>query len=208
MTKADKMDILDYKIRKEVDDDTEFKKNLADYFKFINKFNHQTNPDLYKYFVYDFFHDGEISDLTFSDAFRTLTFKIVCPNLKIGDADNYKYVDASFQCRLGGIAWFHMDTNRINKYNDPLDERSDWIEFYSSEINTLTEQIAFYNKKYKDRRFYSLIIHTRPSDRTFGLIFEYINVMPEEPIALELLLKDYGHLQPLYEKEAQKKKIR
>ena len=56
---------MSFKIKANDADDTDFDKKEKKYYSHIKKFNMNNNSDLWKFFAYDFFHDGIINKISF-----------------------------------------------------------------------------------------------------------------------------------------------
>jgi len=156
-------------------------KNTLDYYTYLKTICNKLDTDLIDYFGFDFFHDGKIEDINIINVFKEVAFKIYSPNLKLFDEDgDFSYVYANFKLHFYNVPWFSSEIHIDRKQDSE-------ITYLYSEINTLKEQIAFCRKD--DRRPYkSLLMQT--THGFIGLVFERIWVEPEEPLALELLLRD------------------
>lgn len=127
-------------------------------------------------------------DHRINNSFKDITFRIMGPNLQMPSGNGeYAYVNAWFKCRLHNVAWFNVYTYKHDKLNNPLDDKIEDVTYLDSEINTLDEEIAHCRKSYK-KTFQSLLINT--GGRYIGLVFESMCVIPEEPLAFEIALRE------------------
>ena len=164
---------------------------------------------LWKYFGLDFFHDGYIQDLKFSNELKNLTFRIDCPNILKFDFKKRKYKNQSgvwVRCEFSEVAYFEMETPRT-KRGGPLFEKVNQQEYLYSEIDSLKEKIRFFERNY-GKKFHSLMISLCPFKRYMSIIFHDVKVVPENPKFFQKLLKGKEYYLPLYQRPlnaAQKK---
>jgi len=192
-----KVDITFLKRPTDVDDPA-YHEQCRAYWDFVDSFDHSQNPDLYEFFGWDFFHDGQIEEPRFSSDFKTISFRVMSPSIPHRAGGN---TYAWFRCEFEGVVWFHLATERIDELDDPMAKGNRRIEFNVSEINTLTEQIEFYQRLY-GRPYYSLAIETFPAHRVIGFVFERVNVLAEEPLAFALIRRSGDYDVPLYKRGA------
>ncbi len=178
-----------------------FEKQEKIYRNFIRRIERRDNPDLLTYFGNDFFHDGNIENFRISDDFKTISFRILCPNIrKHKDRDDWDYVNAWFKVTFQDVAAFKFESYRIDKLNNPLSRSECCVQFMGSEINSLKKEIQYFEKVYK-QKFKSLIIDTLPTYRTLEIVFSEISVEAEESLAFSQLLANENYDIPLYKKE-------
>lgn len=178
--------------RRPLDDEAaDYRARCAAYWDFLDGFDHAEQPDLYRYFGWDPFHDGPIERLRFSPDARTVAFRVMYPCLRHhSGASTYAW----FRCAFRGVSWFHLAADRTDRLNDPLGPaparygRGQPVEFDVAEINTLEEEIARARRRWR-RPAYSLLINTFPGDRLIGLVFQQVTVTPVESAAWALMVQ-------------------
>lgn len=192
------MNKMAFKIRVD-SDNPKYEKQEEIYRDYLKKIDQHNNPDLLTYFGNDFFADGNIENLTVSDDFKTLSFRILCPNIrKITSDDDWHYVNAWFKVTFRDVVYFTFESYRIDKCNNPLSPNECSVKFMASEINTLRTEIKNFEKIYK-QKFNSLIIDTLPTFRSISIISGETSVEAEEPLAFSQLLKEDDYDVPIYE---------
>jgi hypothetical protein len=145
-----------FKIRVD-SENPKYEKQEEVYRKHLQKIDRRNNPDLLTYFGNDLFHDGNIENFEVSDDFKTLSLRILCPNIrKIKSDDDWHYVNAWFKVTFRDVVYFTLESRRIDKYNNPLAQNERGVKFMASEINTLRAEIKDFEKTYK-QKFNSLI---------------------------------------------------
>ncbi len=175
--------------RRPLADTSDYRERAAAYWQFVDGFDHAEQPDLYRYFGWDPFHDGPIERLRLSADARKLSFRVMYPYIRHRSGTS---THAWFRCIFRGISWFHMTAERVDRLNDPLgrlpEAPGEPIQFDVSEINTLEEEIARARGLWR-RPSYSLVITTFPSRRLIGIVFQQVVVRPEEPAAWDHMLQ-------------------
>ena len=184
-------------------DDVSYQKKYNQYLQFLDKFDQKDQRDLWAFFVKEFFHDGTIDKVSFSNDMQTLSLRISCPNIerKTKDGHNSYIPPVWFVCEFSGVARFQMEAFKVDEFNDPFAQKERSVVFLESEINTLTDEISNSISKYGDN-CYSIIIKTLPIERNLSLIFLNLIVRAEEPLAFQLLVDDPSIKMPLYIREA------
>jgi len=188
---------MNFRIRPNNIDDEIPISEFEDYFNYLNKFNKNENKDLWTFFEKDFFHDGQIKELQFSNNLQNLSFKVSCPNIKRNNGNSSAYIKPIwFTCRFEGVVIFQLEVQKLDDINDPLSENETKVLFLESEINTMKDELEKYKSLY-DNDFISLIIKTLPVERNFSLVFQSLKVEPDEPLAFELIKQDKSFDVPL-----------
>jgi hypothetical protein len=165
------------------------------YQEHLSRFNKSENSDLWRYFYWDFFHDGEINKITFWEEMGEVVFFITCPNIKRKTGNKFEFINLEFKCTFRDVVHFHFEHDNpedfnFNQYNCPI--------FLASEINTLTEIIE--KRSSEDNDFASLIIEVLGVDNSFfiELVFSQVDVEAIENTAFELMLASDDFEVPIY----------
>jgi hypothetical protein len=167
------------------------------YLDFVDQQEFSPHDDLPKFFALDFFHDGPMEELRFSQQGRTFNMRIQARRI-----DGWW---AWFRCEFRDVVWFSWTTERRDRANDPLADIRHDLEYRYAEVDTLEEQLAFYRRNFEShleehgKRFHSLLIELAPTGM-MGLVFAQAVVWPEEPLAWELFRQRSEVSLGLYEK--------
>ena len=175
---------MNFRIRKiDTDNHAEFEMGQKAYFEHLERFKKSSNSDLWKFFYWDFFHDGPIMNITVGTDLKTVTMKLVSPNIKrLLPKDDYEYVNAAFICTFYNIIYMKM---KGPSSEDWFNSRNELATFLHAEINTSPILDELPNKE----NFYSLLIQTLVGDDEIWLelVFSQVNVEPEEPLTFSLM---------------------
>lgn len=149
------------------------------YYAFLKKVRNKMENDLCKYFTYDYFHDGDISDYKYDTALRKLAFTINCPNYTETKTDAYFNVDYN-------VTFYGVKKIILSYDKDSVEKGSGSILFLYSEIMTLVGK----KTEYKDDE--SIIVQFLDGDRSgyLSIIFSYVNVNPVEQLAYKMLIEN------------------
>ena len=79
------------------------------YREHLEKFNKRSNRSLWKYFYWDFFHDGMIQKINFWENPGNCVFYLTCPNIKRKKGDDFEYINIDFKCTFRDVVYFHLD---------------------------------------------------------------------------------------------------
>ena len=172
-------------------DSSKYEECQQAYFQHLDKFCKTSNTDLWKFFHYDFFHDGRIESLKIGSDLKTIDLTLNSPNIKRIFKDNdYEYVSATFTCTFQNVIKFTISDSAPKEWCD-VNDRS--ALFLYSEINTspLLKKLG--------ADFYSILIEML-ADNTIWLeiVFSQVDVVPKEPLAFSLLEADENFEVPLY----------
>lgn len=185
---------MNYRIRSSVTENATEKD--ATYRLHLKKYDKSNESDLWRYFYWDFFHDGSVENISFSSGLREVSFEIECPNIKRKLTEHdYEYVNAKFICRFLGVRWFALE-------HDVEEESIQECRAYflSSEINSLDEFIEKYSDHEDDYgEMSSLIIELNSG--FMDIVFRTMRVEAVEPLAFSLMLTDVHHDVPIFLKE-------
>ena len=186
---------MNFRIRNTDDDDKSFESFETKYLNHLKRFVGISNSDLWKYFYWDFFHDGPLESLKFQKDLSTVIMRICCPNIKRLKADgDYEYLNLSFKCTFSEVISFNMQFEK---------QISDWYSgkysamYLYSEINTspVLETLDYGDDNHHEE-YYSLLIQFLV-DNSFvwlELVFNQVDVEADEPAAFALMESD-----PTYE---------
>lgn len=153
--------------------------------------------DLWRFFGWDFFHDGIIERIGLAKDFRDLEARIVCPNIEARQADgDFDYLNVGFTCRFQGVVFFQMDSDDEDLSEADLSIQD--LQYQYAEADTLTERMKEAQLRWRGSgedeaedekpEFHSLIIMTDQAI-SISLVFQSLMVEPDEPIAFELMLR-------------------
>jgi hypothetical protein len=193
---------MNFRIRNTDVDDKSFESFETKYRNHLKRFVGISNSDLWKYFYWDFFHDGPLEFLKFQKDLSTVIMRICCPNIKRLKADGaYEYLNFSFKCTFSEVISFNMHSEK------PV---SDWYSgkhsaiYLYSEINTspILETLD-YGKDDYPAVYYSLLIQFLV-DNSFvwlEIVFNQVDVVADEPGAFALMESDPKYEIPTYSVE-------
>ncbi len=174
--------------------DAEFLRRRNDYHEFLDTFDTSKNPDLWKFFRDQAFHDGAIDKIELSSDGKSLSFRIECPNIE--QVEPKRYLSEYFLCQFSNLVLFEFRNGKFDQHNDSLREYIQSITYDFSEINTLTEPLTTFQSEH-ERTFNSLLIALRDA-RQITIIFEALTISPEDPTAFEKFLQDPNYAIPLF----------
>lgn len=160
------------------------------------------HPVLWKYFAGDFFHDGHLEKMRFSNDQSAFSFRILCPNLMEFGKTKWKYRNVWYRCEFKDVAYFAITTKKHDAVNDPLGGAS-YTEYLYSEVDTLKEHIERFGKNY-GKKFHSLIVQLSPAERYMVLVFKDVRVSPENPASFRKMLDARNIHVPLYQEKMTK----
>ncbi len=170
--------------------------DFSKYEKFLNRFKKSSNQDLWKFFYWDFFHDGIIENISISHDLKTVTIKIKATDIKrqLPNGD-YEYINAAFICTFENVIHFEMKNTSPSRW---IPGQTQWATFLYAEINTFPNL----NKLKGKDKFYSLLIElvlgVNDDQIWMELVFSQVNVEAEEPLAFSLMESDPKFEVPVY----------
>jgi hypothetical protein len=177
---------LGFRIRKDTDDDLEFQKGIKVYHKHLDAFKKTSNSDLWKYFYWDFFHDGRIESISMGKDFKSITMKLTCPNIKrFSSKTEYKYLNADFTCTFQNVLNFEIENTATA--NQWLRSKNQSVTFLYAEINSSPLLKRLKPGEYSE--YYSLLIQLLTDNYIAWLeiVFSQVDVEPKEPLAFSLM---------------------
>lgn len=172
------------------------------YREHLAKFNKHNNSDLWKYFYWDFFHDGLIEKIVFWENPGDVVFHTCCPNIKRKRGEKYEYINVDFTCTFRDVVYFHINHERSEEL--VYEQQSPFI-YIASEINTLSDILK--KKMIVDEdgetEFYSLIIEVLGAETSFEIeiVFTQVDVVAKENTAFELMLASDNFYVPIYRED-------
>jgi hypothetical protein len=184
----------------ENDDPAAFKSAEKQYREHLSHYLKTSNRDLWKFFYWDFFHDGWINSIELSPDLQTVSLKITCPNIKrrIGE-DDYEYINLNFTCCFSGLLQFRIDSD-ISLLRRP--PNGDPGIFRYAEINSYP---GLADIKSEDESFYSLLIdlEVNGSKSCMELVFQQVDVASAEPAAFSLMEASSQFSMPTYDSKTE-----
>ena len=190
-----------FKIKPHNADEKDFKTKISKYNDHLRKIENVIPKPLIRYFGWDLFHDGHISQINLSNDLQKAIMTLTCPNIKFFiDNNNYEEITCTFTCTFRQVVHFNIISFKADEYNDSVFSDNADIVFMYSEINTLENIITKYNDLYKDEDIYfnSLIIDTMPSNRFIEIVFEGVDVEPVEELSFHQIMNDKRYFVPFY----------
>ena len=86
-----------------------YNKAMKKYDNHLKKIEKDIPKSLLTYFGSDFFHDGSISNMSYTDDFQNLRCKMSCPNIKYHkNEEEYEYVNCGFKCTFLNLVYFKL----------------------------------------------------------------------------------------------------
>lgn len=163
----------------------------------LDRFVKSSNSDLWKYFYWDFFHDGRISEIAVGRDLKTVTITIDSPNIKRRLLDgNYEYECVTFQCTFCNVVRLAIENSPPGEWHPNVIHQ---CIFLASEINTLPLP-----RPVEGDEFYSLLIKALAGDARvwIKMIFSQVNVTATEPVAFALMEASDQFEIPVYQRDA------
>jgi hypothetical protein len=182
---------MNFRIRNLDGDEAEFEKCENAYRQHLKRFEKDTCTHLWKFFGWDFFHDGSIESIQIRGDLQTVVVRLNCPNIKRLKANgDYEYINVMFECTFHTVSVFTV------QYETPehgWDVRKNDTIFLDVEINTspILDSFGPENELEPDPH-YSLLIRLLADDSIIWLelVFSQVDVVPGEPVAFALMESD------------------
>jgi hypothetical protein len=159
-------------------DAPDYRLRLATYMDYIDSLDHESEPDLFAFFVWTPFHDGPIEDIAIGADGNSLSFRVMHPDIRRHHSQESTF--AWFRCQFNGVPWCQLSVVASDVGIKPAPQP---LECTFGEINGLAEQIKCHSPAFK-RPLYSLLLQLRPRrppgpERLLGIVFERLQVIPE-----------------------------
>ena len=184
---------LNFKILK-IKDNYITKESQIKHTKFLISNLNKIDKNLLQFFGGNFFHDGSIQNIIFSNDMSKVEFDIACVNIKLKIGNDYEYINPIwFKCEFIGLRLFVFE--RETGFEESSDVSIDSIKYNICEINTLLLKAG---SDLDSDEMNSIIINIHDGDVNMGIIFSRINVIPREPAAFELMQLDERFDVPLF----------
>lgn len=162
----------------------------------LEKFDKSNLNHLWRYFYYDFFHDGEIKEIKFKNGACNVSFLISSPNIERRRGMRSEHIVIDFRCTFLDVVYFNFENrNRNNNLKDTF-------TYLSSEINTIDEYVNI--KKEKNHEgFNTLIIEVLNGKESsfIKIAFQDIFVEAVENTAYELMLTSDAFNIPIFKED-------
>jgi hypothetical protein len=177
-------------------DTDNFAKGEKAYWLHLKPFDKSANRDLWKFFGWDFFHDGEVESIQINGSLRTVVMRLGSDNIKRLKSDgDFDPVPMMFTCTFHGVSSLTMN-DEVDKRWAGLPRAECWpARFRHGEINTSPSLKSPEPKgeASSDAR-YSLLMELPAGDGAstvwLELVFSQVDVKPDEPAAFMLMEAD------------------
>jgi hypothetical protein len=166
------------------------------YLNHLEKYDKSNHTDLWRFFYWDFFHDGIINEISFQNGADEVIIDITCPNIKRKTGINdFEYVNVDFHCEFSDVVYLNFEKHKEKEENENDDSGA--LSFLSSEINSLSERIG------DAEEYQSLIIEVMhsngPGNSSYvEIVFRDVIVEAIESTAFELMLASRDFEVPIY----------
>ncbi len=175
---------MTFRIRKD-SDGAWWEDPATPYRQHLDQFSKTSDGDLWKYFYWDFFHDGCVESVVVGRNLKTVVMRLGCPNIKRLYANGqFEYVGADFTCTFRNIVHLRIEEDPPTQWYDTQDS---YAVFLAAEINT-SPLLATHAANEEDRRS-SLLIELLAHDSVIWMeiVFSQLEVQPDEPVAFSLM---------------------
>ncbi len=192
---------MGFRIKSDSDDEKQYEASMKVYRKHLLKFDKNADDHLWKFFYWDFFHDGWIEEITFRNGADEVLMKITCPNIQRRKKDNsFEHFDVDFTCKFRDVLYFKFEKGRGSEDDETRDSGA-FIYKYS-EINTLSElQQINQGEEYPnyDSLIMEIVSERGPGYSSFiELIFRDVYIEAKENAAFQLMLVSPDFQVPIY----------
>ena len=177
---------MTFRIRKDAED-AAWQQGEQAYHQHLEQFVKSSVEDLWKYFYWDFFHDGSVRSLEMGPDLKTVVMRLECSNIeRIFSDGRREYLDVffAFTCTFENVVCLHIEEDPPTSRYDVQD--ADAL-FLAAEINTSPLLKAPVDDD--DDRFSSLLIQLLADDTLIWMeiVFSELRVEPDEPVAFSLM---------------------
>jgi len=177
---------MTFRIRKDAED-AAWQQGEQAYHQHLEQFVKSSVEDLWKYFYWDFFHDGSVRSLEMGPDLKTVVMRLECSNIeRIFSDGRREYLDVffAFTCTFENVVCLHIDEDPPTSWYDTQDS---YAVFLAAEINT-SPLLATHAANEEDR-LSSLLIELMAHDSLLWMeiVFSELQVEPDEPVAFSLM---------------------
>ena len=172
-------------------DSDEFAKYEDAYHQHLKPFKKTSNTDLWKFFGWDFFHDGAIKAIRIQEDLRTVVLELDCPNIERFKANgDHEYINVGFECTFQNVTMLNIQDEapehawEMKKYG---------TTFLDAEINTCPILDSFVPEgELGSDPHYSLLIRLLADDSIIWMewVFSQVDVVGDEPAAFAIMESD------------------
>ena len=176
---------MTFRIRKDADD-AAWQHGEQAYCRHLEQFSKSSNRDLWKFFFWDFFHDGNLLSLDVSPDLRTVAMRLNCPNVERLRPDGpNEYVSIGFTCTFENVISLHIEEDPPTPSYDVRD--MDAI-FLAAEINT-SPRLETCPSDDETDRFSSILVELLVDNSLIWMevVFSSLCVEADEPAAFALM---------------------
>lgn len=175
------------------------------YRQYLSRFKDMSGTHLWKFFYWDFFHDGEVGSIQVQSDLKTIVVGLSCPNIKRLKPDGWhEDISVGFTCTFRNVSTLTI------QYEPPehdWDVRKNPTYFMDAEINTSPILDGFGPEDEDDENgpepHCSLLMRLLADESTVWveLVFSGVDVTADEPTAFALMETDPKFRVPTYSKE-------
>jgi len=140
---------------------------------------------LWKYFYWDFFHDGCVESVVVGHDLKTVVMRLGCPNVERVRSDGQRqYLNVDFTCTFVNVVHLRIHEDPPTSWYDAQDS---YAVFLAAEINT--SPLLATHAADEDDRLSSLLIELYAGDSCLWMeiVFYQLRVEPDEPVAFSLM---------------------
>jgi hypothetical protein len=177
---------MTFRIRKDAED-AAWQQGEQAYRQHLEQFVKSSDEDLWKYFYWDFFHDGSVRSLEMGPDLKKVVMRLECSNIeRIFSNGRREYLNVSFTftCTFENVVCLHIEEDPPTQGYDVQD--ADAL-FLAAEVNTSPLLKAPVDDD--GDRFSSLLIQLLAHDTLIWMeiVFSELRVEPDEPVAFSLM---------------------
>jgi len=174
-----------FRIRRDYGDEAAWQQGEQAYYRHLEQFSKSSNHDLWKFFYWDFFHDGEILSLDVGAHLKTVAMRLTCPNIERLHPDGPdEYLSIGFTCTFDNVTYFHIEEDPPTPHDVPDSD----IVLLAAEINT-SPRLETCPSDDETDRLSSILVELLAYDSRIWMEvgFSRLYVEPDEPAAFALM---------------------
>ena len=172
-------------------DSNEFAKYEDAYYQHLKRFKKTSDTDLWRFFGWDFFHDGTVESVRVEGDLRTVVLELDCPNIKRVKSDgDCEYISVGFKCTFQNVTMLDIQDETPEH---AWEMKRSYATFLDAEINTCPSLDSFApDDELEPDPHYSLLIRLLADDSIIWLelVFSQVDVVADEPAAFALMESD------------------